>query len=131
MATFYSGQVDYIDKLNDLVPQLSVFTPTVEGKLSAGTAVYSVQKGYYSKIGDEVSFTVILKVSSHTGTGQVLVKNLPFAPSSIQTFHPTVINSKGVISNVVAALSSTTLTLGLTMPTQEFTIKLTGRYTSG
>jgi hypothetical protein len=130
MTTFYSGQTDYIDKLNTLVPQLFVFTPTVEGKSSAGSAVYSVQEGYYSKVENEVMFTIILKVASHTGTGSVLVKNLPFAASTTQTFHPTTVNSKGVEKNVVAALSSTTLTLGLIMPTQEFTIKLTGRYTS-
>jgi hypothetical protein len=54
------------------------FTPTVLGSTTAGTGVYSLQKGFYTRIGNLVTIKVGLAWSAHTGTGNLLFGGLPF-----------------------------------------------------
>jgi hypothetical protein len=54
------------------------FTPRIDGTTTAGVGTYTVQNGKYTKIGDIVTFTIQITWSAHTGTGNMVVANLPF-----------------------------------------------------
>lgn len=54
------------------------FTPTIIGTSTAGTGTYSIQNGFYTKIGRKVDFKIFLSWSAHTGTGNMRVSGLPF-----------------------------------------------------
>ena len=54
------------------------FTPTVAGASSAGTANYSLQEGYYVKIGGFVKVYGRVTFTSATGSGRLLLQGLPF-----------------------------------------------------
>jgi uncharacterized Zn-binding protein involved in type VI secretion len=56
------------------------FTPTVIGTGTAGTGTYSSQAGRYQKVGNTVHFELVVVWTAHTGTGNVRVTGLPFAP---------------------------------------------------
>ncbi len=56
----------------------TTFTPTVEGESSAGTATYSTQVGQFVRVGNAVNFTLQVEWTGHTGTGNLLIKGLPF-----------------------------------------------------
>jgi hypothetical protein len=58
------------------------FTPTVYGSTTAGTATYTIQTGFYEKIGRLVHFQLYLEWSGFNGTGELLVVGLPFSSSS-------------------------------------------------
>jgi hypothetical protein len=55
------------------------FTPAVEGVSSGGTPTYDSRGGYYTRIGNTVFFACFAALTAHTGTGQYLMRNLPFA----------------------------------------------------
>lgn len=63
------------------------FTPVVQGSISAGTANYSVQTGFYEKIGGLLFVVINLAWSNHTGSGNLQISGLPFnlKPDAIQT----------------------------------------------
>lgn len=64
--------------LNDY--EEGTWTPSVEGSTTAGTVAYSVQVGTYTKIGNRVLFNAQVQLNgSHSGTGNILIKGLPFA----------------------------------------------------
>lgn len=54
------------------------FTPRIDGTTTAGAGTYSVQVGRYTKIGDRVSVNGTITWSAHTGTGNMVIANLPF-----------------------------------------------------
>ncbi len=58
------------------------WTPTIVGSTTAGTASYTVAQGYYTKIGNRVFLQCYIHWSSGTGTGNLLIGNLPFTSSS-------------------------------------------------
>ncbi len=66
----------------------TVFTPSITGSTSAGTATYSSQYGVYSRIGNMVFVQVNLVWSGHTGTGDMLVTGLPYIFSFAAAFYP-------------------------------------------
>ena len=68
------------------------FTPKITGLTTPGLATYSVQTGSYVKIGCLVRFSIYLAWTGHTGTGTMVVDDLPF--SSVNT------------TNLVSAFSS-------------------------
>lgn len=57
------------------------FTPTVEGDSDSGTVTYTTQVGQFVRIGNAVNFTLQVEWSSHTGSGNLLIKGLPFTSS--------------------------------------------------
>jgi hypothetical protein len=71
------------------------FTPTIFGSTAAGTGTYSEQLGYYTKIGNRVSFRIGLNWSAHTGTGNMRIGGLPFTTN---------INSSEVLVNWVEGI---------------------------
>jgi hypothetical protein len=63
------------------------FTPRIDGTSTTGSGTYSVQTGKYTKIGNVVNFSLAVTWSAHTGTGNMIVANLPFsAASSLDVF---------------------------------------------
>jgi hypothetical protein len=63
-----------------------IFTPTIIGTSTAGTASYAPQVGVYTKIGRAVSFSITIIWSDHTGTGNMRVSALPFAGNAAYNF---------------------------------------------
>jgi len=59
-----------------------IFTPRIDGLTVAGAGTYSIQSGYYTKIGRLVSVQINLAWTAHTGTGDMIVKGLPFQISN-------------------------------------------------
>lgn len=59
------------------------FEPSIVGTSSAGTGTYSVQKGFYTRIGNVVRFNISLTWSAHTGTGNMRIAGLPFTASNL------------------------------------------------
>jgi hypothetical protein len=53
------------------------FTPAIIGFTSAGSANYSIQDGYYIRIGKFVTVWAHITWTSHTGTGNVTLSGLP------------------------------------------------------
>ncbi len=58
------------------------WTPTIVGSGAAGTATYSIQVGYFQRIGNVVFLYFNLAWTGHTGTGQMLIETLPVAPNN-------------------------------------------------
>jgi hypothetical protein len=54
------------------------FTPTVAGTSTVGTGTYVAQIGTFTKVGRVVSFTIYIKWTAHTGTGNLTIASLPF-----------------------------------------------------
>jgi hypothetical protein len=54
------------------------FTPTLEGITTAGVTTYLIQTGKYVKIGSLVYFKLSLLWSNQTGTGNFMIRGLPF-----------------------------------------------------
>lgn len=55
------------------------WTPTIYGSSTAGTGTYGYQNGIYTKVGNIVTFSCYVQVTSHTGTGYVHLAGLPFS----------------------------------------------------
>ena len=62
------------------------FTPNVVGSSTAGTATYVVRNGKYTKIGNQVSFTIYVDWNSGTGVGNFEITGLPFTVSAGSNF---------------------------------------------
>lgn len=58
------------------------FTPVAAGSTSAGTGTYTVQAGFYTRIGREVTIRLTIGWSAHTGTGGLRITGLPFTSAS-------------------------------------------------
>lgn len=54
------------------------WTPTLIGGSTAGTTTYSLQFGYYVKIGSLVWYNFIVSGTAATGTGNAIIQTLPF-----------------------------------------------------
>jgi hypothetical protein len=54
------------------------FTPVIVGTTSAGTGTYTVQNGFYTKIGNQVFIAITIRWTAHTGTGNMKITGLPF-----------------------------------------------------
>jgi hypothetical protein len=58
------------------------WTPTIFGGTTAGTGTYSIQTGFYTKIGRQVTVTAFIAWSAHTGSGSMQVGGFPFSVMS-------------------------------------------------
>lgn len=66
-----------------------LFTPTVVGTATTGSASYSIRTGAFEKIGDIVTFTLTVAWSGHTGTGGIAITGLPYAPAALTSLSST------------------------------------------
>lgn len=64
----------------------TVFTPTIIGSTSAGTASYTVQEGFFTRVGNLVQYTATLAWTDGTGTGNLLIAGLPFTSKNTLAF---------------------------------------------
>tara|TARA_E500000318_G_scaffold94650_1_gene94075 strand:+ start:11 stop:670 length:660 start_codon:yes stop_codon:yes gene_type:complete len=62
--------------------EIGSFNPTIEGSTTVGTGTYSVQKGYYEKIGDIVHYHGYVAWTAHTGAGNMKLK-FPFTSANV------------------------------------------------
>lgn len=58
------------------------FTPTSRGSTSAGAGTYTSQSGTYTISGGRLHFELQIAWSAHTGTGDLWIEGLPFAPKA-------------------------------------------------
>jgi len=58
------------------------FTPTISGQTTPGVGVYTIQNGFYTKIGNRVMFQMWIAWTAHTGTGSLLITGLPFTSNA-------------------------------------------------
>lgn len=54
------------------------FTPRIDGTTAAGTGTYTLQNGVFTKIGNVVVLSGVISLTAHSGTGNMVVANLPF-----------------------------------------------------
>jgi hypothetical protein len=73
------------------------FTPVISGSTTAGTGTYTSQYGRYTKIGNVVNFLATVVWTAHTGTGNLLLIDLPYTSS---------VNSSSVDLTPVSIISS-------------------------
>ena len=67
----------------------NVFTPSIIGSTTDGSATYAPANGNYTKIGRVVHFEIYIAWGSGTGTGDLRIAGLPFAiynPATTYTF---------------------------------------------
>ncbi len=64
------------------------FTPTVIGGSTAGTTTYTVQQGYYTRVGNMVTVWGNIQASAATGTGDVTIGALPFTIKNQANYSP-------------------------------------------
>jgi hypothetical protein len=66
-----------------LDPSISIgtFTPTIDGTSTAGVGTYTTQIGRYTKVDRMIFFEINLTWTAHTGTGNIIISNLPFTSS--------------------------------------------------
>jgi hypothetical protein len=79
------------------------FTATIIGSTSAGTASYTSQTGYYTKIGNAVAISLYIDWSSGTGTGALRISGLPYASAASRYQSMTI----GQLENVTKTVSTT------------------------
>lgn len=72
---------DGINFMNNYVG-FTAFTPTLFGNSTAGSTTYSVQLGYYMRVGSLVYVAITITISGATGTGNALIGNLPLTSNS-------------------------------------------------
>lgn len=91
--TLTSGQIAFpatqlasanVNTLDDY--EEGTFTSTIVGTSTAGVGTYSIQIGYYTKIGNMVFVTGYIVYSAHTGTGNGQIGGLPFTSTSTTNF---------------------------------------------
>lgn len=55
------------------------YTPTYYGATTAGVTTYTLQSGYYQRVGNAVFFSAFVTWTAATGTGEARI-GLPFTP---------------------------------------------------
>lgn len=65
------------------------FTPTMVGGSVAGTTTYTIQQGYYTRIGNMVTIWGNVQGSGATGTGTAIFGGFPFTIKNQSNYAPT------------------------------------------
>jgi hypothetical protein len=102
------------------------WTPAIAGGTSAGTASYTDQDGWYTKIGNTVTVGFFLTYGSATGTGALRITGLPFSSASGGNYAAGSI----MASSLDWAASVTSLALFKQAGTSYFEIYVSGDNTS-
>ena len=78
----------------------TAFTPILQGSTTAGTQTYSVQKGYYSRIGNTITFWIQITLSAKDGTtaGNLQISGLPASFTNLGITAGVNINSCDLVS---------------------------------
>ena len=105
----YLGGTGASNKLEDY--ETGTWTPYVEGASTAGTGSYAGQNGSYVKVGSLVTLNFDYTLNSHTGSGYLRLKGLPFQATSetgIEAIGTVMVNN----FNTSASLGTLVLYLG-------------------
>jgi len=65
------------------------WTPTAYGSSSAGTTTYNDRKGFYTKIGRQITVSLYIDIASLTGTGALFFGGLPYQVKNISNINIT------------------------------------------
>jgi len=63
------------------------WTPVISGSTVAGAGTYTVQNGRYTRIANLVFLSGSVTWTAHTGTGNMLLTNLPFTSRNVAGYH--------------------------------------------
>jgi hypothetical protein len=77
------------------------FTPTIGGDSVAGTQTYTIQKGFYTRIGNRVNFNlrIILSAKDAATAGNLIIAGLPFTSNATASdFHALSVANVGAIT---------------------------------
>ena len=96
--------------------ELLTWTPTISGQSSAGAGTYTAQNGFYHRVGNIIFVTGSVSWSAHTGTGNILVTNLPFTCRNVANYDP----ECSVRTDSIAWPAGTTYLFGEFQPGQSF-----------
>jgi len=100
----FLGGTGAANKLDDY--EEGTWTPSVEGRNSAGSATYQIRDGSYTKIGNVVHFTCNVLPTSQTGeSGELQIAGLPFTARGGRGYAPLgtyVVNYSGYTFSVSA-----------------------------
>ena len=80
-----SGRVGRAESSPRLLYLEDVYTPTYVGGTTAGVTTYSIQQGWYWRMGHALFVTGLVVWTTATGTGTAQI-SLPFAPSATAGF---------------------------------------------
>jgi hypothetical protein len=84
----FNGDTAAANALDDY--EEGTFTPAVEGTTTAGTGTYNSRLGRYVKIGKVAFIQIWINMTSHTGTGNMIITGLPFATVNVSGINPSV-----------------------------------------
>lgn len=82
----FNGDTAAANALDDY--EEGTFTPKIIGTTAAGAGTYTKAVGRYTKVGNVVHFDLYLLWTAHTGTGNMLVADMPFVNSSLDSNYP-------------------------------------------
>ena len=68
--------------------ELASWTPTIIGGTTPGVGTYTIQTGFYHKIGNIVFATGSVTWTAHSGTGNLYLGNLPFKIRNQTNYDP-------------------------------------------
>lgn len=74
----------------------TTFTIVLTGATAAGVGTYTTQLGHYTKIGKLIQFTIEVKWTEHTGTGQLYVNIPALTSGQLPNFQPVSLVSSGI-----------------------------------
>jgi hypothetical protein len=77
-------------QLAGVTPEFGTFLPVISGSTSAGTGTYTAQVGRYQKIMNKYTAIGMTTISNHTGTGNIIIDNLPAAGLNVTNFYQSV-----------------------------------------
>lgn len=66
----------------------TTFTPTIVGSTVAGAGTYTLQSGYYTRIGNMIFAQLTITWTAHTGTGNLLIGGFPFTCRNSANYTP-------------------------------------------
>ena len=79
----FNGDTAAANALDDY--EEGTFTPKIIGTATAGVGTYTKAIGRYTKVGNVVQFNLYLLWTNHTGTGSMLVADMPFINSALDS----------------------------------------------
>lgn len=116
-TTIYGGAGDFSGNVTAANLSSGTWTPTAFGATTAGTTVYAVQEGNWQRVGNTVTLSMYLNVTSMTGTGGILIGGLPFPVRNTGGSYPGCGTwSRNASSALTALAVANTTTLALYQP---------------
>lgn len=68
--------------------EINTFVPTIVGGTIAGAGTYTLQAGFWHCVGKLIFVIGSVSWSAHTGTGNMLIGNLPFTVRNTANYDP-------------------------------------------